>query len=406
VLLLVLVASRRRSRGIVAFLVGCSTGVSPTDAGVDAPVLVEPSVEPRFVREYAVAGIFPTGPAEVGVDLDGDGDVDNALGAVSRVLSESGLNVNRVLFDAVRSGRWPMLAQLSMDGEGRAALRIFRGTEGDSPDPSGNGLYRVDGPARAAFFGTYEPSLEVDLSASRAAMWAPTPGGEVGLPLVEARVRGPLTPLDATVQLGGLLTEGDLNRALGVVLEAFESDPRIAELDADEDGEVTPLELRDHAVLGPLLRPDVDLDGDGVPDHFSVGVRLDLVRGHIDDVTASERSRRHKSGDAGVPMSMCTPDPCADAVDCAACNARPECGWCTGEFGCVERSRQSECESNGDTWADRLTECVDCTSRSTCEDCVRRNAFCGWCPSMGCVHDTGAVSLACAGYRRVGDACE
>lgn len=103
----------------------------------------------------------------------------------------------------------------------------------------------------------------------------------------------------------------------------------------------------------------------------------------------------------------CLADPCAEAMDCAECNGRSECGWCEGELGCVDRGRAAECEMDGGTWADRITECVDCASRSTCGTCVDRNAFCGWCPGMGCVTDSAAAAAACgADYRRVADGCE
>lgn len=430
-LLLALVAwglrSRRRERrgtlgatSLVALalfvtLGGCKAGMSETevDAGVDADRPMPPELaDVRYSHRYVATAVLPrVRTGEVGLDLDGDGTIDNALGELTTALHSAGFDLNAVLYDSIVRGRWVVLGRFEMDGEGQGALRVYRGATGVSPDPSGDGFHRVEGTSSVAVLrGTYAPSFDAELSAESATLWAPLPSGEVALPLREVRARGAMTSLRTSMQLGGLLTVDDLNVLLGALVREFGDDPRLASLDADGDGEVTPLELRDHPVIGPLLRPDVDLDGDGTADHFSVGVRIDWVRAAFDtpELTDDRDTRRTKSGDAGVSRgAMCEPDPCEDATDCAACNARPECGFCSTELGCVLRTREAECTMDGGAWADRVTECVDCASRATCGECVGRNAFCAWCPGMGCVSDTAGAALACgADYRRFTDGCE
>lgn len=131
-----------------------------------------------------------------------------------------------------------------------------------------------------------------------------------------------------------------------------------------------------------------------IPDTFGPGDR------EWDDVCDQAGSEEEQC--------WCRPaDPCAEAMDCAACNGRSECGWCEAELGCIARDRIAECEMQGGTWTDRITECVDCASRSTCGECVDRNAFCGWCPGVGCVDDSAVAATACGtDYRRVIDGCE
>ncbi|MCB9599409.1 MAG: trypsin-like peptidase domain-containing protein [Sandaracinus sp.] len=401
----------RRRRAMALLLVSaCSSEAAPSDAGVDARSQMPPELaEVRFAHRYVATAVLPRArEGRHGVDLDGDGEVDNALGALADALASVGLDLNAVLYDSVSSGRWVVLGRFEMDGEGGGALRLFRGVAGEPPDPTGLGSHRVEGNAVAVLRGSYDPSFEAELSADEANLWVPLPGGESVLSLRDARARGAMTSLRATMQLGGLVSTEQVDDLVGAVLREFEDDPRLSALDADEDGEVTVLELRDHPAVGPLLRPDVDTDADGSPDHFSVGVRVDWSRTAFDAPELATRSaRREKAGDAGTAAAMCAPDPCADATDCGACNARSECGWCAGELGCVARARESECTSDGHVWADRITECEDCTSRTTCDECVGRNAFCGWCPGTGCVADSSAASLACGGdYRRVFDGCE
>jgi len=401
------------SLGLLA-LGACGADDPASDAGVDAsaPPMPEELEDVRFSHRYVATAVLPrVRTGEVGLDLDGDGTIDNALGALTTALHAGGFDLNALLYESIVNGRWIVLGRFEMDGDGSGALRIFRGITGDGPDPSGAGMHRVDGSSAVAVLrGTYTSSFDAELATDSATLWAPLPSGEVALPLRAVRAEGTLTSLRSSMQLGGLLAREDLNDLLGALVREFGDDPRLNALDADEDGEVTPLELRDHAVIGPLLQPDVDVDGDGESDHFSVGVRIDWVRAAFDapELESTRDARRTKSGDAGVDRgAMCEPDPCADATDCAACNARPECGFCSSELGCVLRTREAECTMDGGTWADRVTECVDCASRSTCGECIGRNAFCAWCPGMGCVSDTAGAALACGGdYRRFADGCE
>jgi len=394
-------------------LAACSAGESTSDAGVDASSpMPDELADVRFSHRYVATAVLPrVRTGEVGLDLDGDGTIDNALGALATALHAGGFDLNPLLYESIVDGRWIVLGRFDMDGEGRGALRIFRGVTGEGPDPSGAGMHRVDGSnAVAVLRGNYASTFDAELATDSATLWAPLPSGEVALPLRDLRAQGTLTSSRASMQLGGLLAREDMNDLLGALVREFGDDPRLQTLDADEDGEITLLELRDHAVIGPLLRPDVDVDGDGDADHFSVGVRVDWVRAAFDapELASTRETRRTKSGDAGVDRgAMCEPDPCADATDCAACNARPECGFCSTDLGCVLRAREGECTMGGGTWADRVTECVDCASRSTCGECIGRNAFCAWCPGMGCVSDTAGAALACGGdYRRFTDGCE
>lgn len=205
---------------------------------------------------------------------------------------------------------------------------------------------------------------------------------------MRVRAAGEMPSLRATMNLGGLIAAGDVDGVVTQILAGFEGDARIMVLDADGDGRVTAAEVRANAMLGPLLEPDVDVDGDGTSDHLSFGVRVNWVRGYFED----ERRAIVATGPGGAfkddGTHMCVPDPCDAATTCSECNGSDPafrgCGWCPGT-GCIANAQMATCETE---WQSRLSSCVECEGFATETACSRGDARCGWSTSCGrCVND-------------------
>ncbi|MBX3248006.1 MAG: trypsin-like peptidase domain-containing protein [Myxococcales bacterium] len=385
---------------LVSFVAACSSDGGPSgtpDAGreaprVDAGAEVEPDdFDARHVHRYVASSILTRARSgDVGVDLDGDGEVDNAFGALSSALADVGVDLNRMIYETMLEGDFVLLGRLGLAEDGAASLRVYRGQPGTPPDPSGEGLYQptADG-AFADLRGRYEPPnvrFRGDTDAARVRF--PLSGGDaVELPLVRVRAAGEMPSLRATMNLGGLLAVAEVDGVLTQILAGFQGDPRIMVLDADGDGRVTAAEVRANAMLGPLLEPDVDVDADGTMDHLSFGVRVNWVRGYFED----ERRAIVATGPGGAfkndGMHMCVPDPCGAATTCSECNgddpAFRACGWCPGT-GCIASSQMATCETE---WQSRLSSCVECGGFATQTACARGDARCAWSASCGrCVN--------------------
>ena len=112
---------------------------------------------------------------------------------------------------------------------------------------------------------------------------------EMTLPLQQVQVRG--TFLGSGIEAGaiaGLVADSQLDASVIVPLAQLltgllaenpgsEEAQLIATLfDADSDGTITAVEIK-NSLIGALLAPDVDLDGDGRKDHLSFGCGFTAV---------------------------------------------------------------------------------------------------------------------------------
>jgi hypothetical protein len=265
-------------------------------------LLVAPSVEAKpkphkpVKHGYVVSQLqVPVGSTEaqqLGLDLNGDGKVDNRLGQVFGALAAQGFDVQGLLGAAFGSGSLVTLLSVQTKNLKNAKgvrVRLFRGVPGTT---------RVDKTA---------PVTELKAKIKKKAI-VPKPG-TVHLALPGLLPGRPVVTLDlrqgrilATCRangcvagriVGGIPTEQVDQRLvpeLGAVVRAVVArdcpttppdpctpDTQGAQLlqlfDADHDGTVTDQELRDSVLIKGLLAPDLDLvGGDGVADSLSVGV--------------------------------------------------------------------------------------------------------------------------------------
>lgn len=385
------------------------------DAGTRDPELTADDTELQHVVSYVG---LPRSRDAVGLDLDDDGAIDSALGEVVALFDDLGVSLSRSLNRATRDGRLRFLLVTTRE-RGIVDLTIYTGLR-EPLDLSGGGVYSVDTdtpPIRFTGTSTSEDGFAVGTESF--VLRIPLLEGvrPIELPMNAARFEGDVREPFFEGVLAGAVPERALRAGVFVPLSdlfdlLLRSDPgcpsacesaglgvALSMMDANDDGSLSVAELEGFPPLAARLTPDLDTDLDGVADALSVGVRIEAVEAGFTPST------RATSG--GSPKSLLCFDECSDATDCAACNGRSECGWCASERLCVTRSRRASCEMDGGTWVDRITQCEDCTARATCGECVGRNAFCGWCPGMGCVNDSAVAATACgADYRRFADGCE
>ncbi|MDW8245882.1 MAG: hypothetical protein RMJ84_04825 [Sandaracinaceae bacterium] len=93
-------------------------------------------------------------------------------------------------------------------------------------------------------------------------------------------------------------------------------------------------------------------------------------------------------------VNQCTgpEDPCADAIDCATCTARPSCGFCDGrcQRGTAMGPSSGSCMGR---WVWTASECAsasDCSRQTDCASCTG-SPQCGWCAESGrCTEGTAS----------------
>lgn len=364
------------------------------DAG---PPVMSERVEDRYVLSYLR---LPRSRDGLGVDLDGDGSIDSALGDVVDLFDSLGVSLSVPLMRAVDEGRLRWLLAAARTGE-TFTLDVYEGLE--SPlDPSGGGIYEVD-PAiePTAFDGaaTAETSFAVEGGPLmvRIPLFEGVPSIE--LPLDDARIEGQGDFAFLEASLGGTVAPESLRdglfRPLSVFFELLvaedagcpadcESDGldlALAMIDGDGDGRLSVDELEGFEPLATRLAPDIDTDGDGVADALSIGVELEAVPGSFQ----TEGATRAKA-------LVCFDTTCAPETDCTGCTTEAGCGWCEG-VGCMPESEAASCELVD--WRPERSACIPCEATS-CGECAG-SGFCSWCPGMGCINDAVPGEVAACG---------
>jgi formylglycine-generating enzyme required for sulfatase activity len=242
---------------------------------------------------------LPSQPGDFAFDLDGTGPKNN-LGNLIAVATGMGIDLR--LQQHLARGDLLLLFELggnSIQDQTSASLQVLNGKDADS-NPGNN------------FSGS--ASLAIDPRTTTASVLeGPLQGGRLQasgpllMPLLIARDREPvplsLLPLGrvdltfsaagATGQIGGALTAADFEGTLIPTLASAmtwmldPTNPLVGQAQRDlikaavgdaacADGVITPQELTD-SVIGRSVSPDLDLDGDGTRDAYSIGIGVKLV---------------------------------------------------------------------------------------------------------------------------------
>jgi len=253
------------------------------------------------------------------LDLDGDGEGDNALGTILLALSAAvpSLELQERLDTAVYMGRTLMLIRTQASsfvdadralaqvwhGEGqtccttvidRAACKAqatqtcFSGTHPFKPDPVTPNTSVLGGQIKSghAAFGPAKMALSLPLS----------PQVTLEAEMIGVRVHGDLTLQGMSNGLvGGAIQKSQLeSKVVPVIAQLLQDevdnpktpqstrDTILNSFDTDKDGHISNSEVKGHGLVKTFLNGDVDVDGDHV-NELSVGFRIEAVRAVIDD---------------------------------------------------------------------------------------------------------------------------
>jgi hypothetical protein len=324
----------RTTRGVVLFLALAATGGcgGPDPLPADPDAMVRPDAAPKLPvgphHPFVIDSIaIPVSNAEaqiMGLDVDGNGDVDNQLGAIVALLEANGADINLTVRQQIDRGELIHLADLqatAFDTADDSALYIWKGANPVPPaclddldtvcrrHLDGNGSFDVatPDPEDAMIFGGitgghYSGSrgvivLEVPLFVSDTALT---------LQLIDARAEVDVAETALTTgKLAGAVTDRYIQDSLIPQLEtvfAALTDRDCAGVDPDccipdSDGDIVVglfdtdgsctislTELQDSVLLDSLLAPDVDIldeeglsGSDGVLDSLSLGVGFTAI---------------------------------------------------------------------------------------------------------------------------------
>lgn len=289
------------------------------------------------VHEYIVAEMIqPTTAAEartLGADLDGDGDIDNKLGQINSLFPWAE-TINEGIASQIRNGTIILLARLAVDrwpSDDYVGVQLLPGDTDPTRDatednltstgharvaPDADQTLVVCGELMAGYLATCPGTLEVPfvifgvpvtLPLERAALvsegivdaygWADVMiGGAISRDTMQTDLLPALIERwneDILEDPGGSTwgfirnsidcacddsIEGCENAVNGQgECECWSEDP------TDGTAPLTVTEMMCNALLATALRPDVDTDGDMVPDLLSVGMKVNAVPVTIDD---------------------------------------------------------------------------------------------------------------------------
>lgn len=304
--------------GALGCLAGCSSSeepaaryeCTPTDGGLPTPTVVPlrcdrsgaAPCDTQVVTRVLIPG-DATEAKKYGYDQDGDGTIDNALGAVfSAVSGAANVDMQRNLdddwvagdaIDLIRRQR----ASASTKAGGQWILGHARGC---CDDPS-----VVDACRKQAVVRCFSGSATFSIESASGAMPARTSGGRASYGPGRGTIRLPVGPGHAVSlrveQLGfewprasdraraegrvyGAIPADEVERKLLPVMATFldnflthsDSDPRSVKrglnlFDADGDGHVSTQEFADNDLVKTFFSGDLDLDGDCKADALSFG---------------------------------------------------------------------------------------------------------------------------------------
>jgi len=300
-------------------LVGCGGG------GDDDSVVIE-GEHNTYVVDSVTVPTDSTMAEQLGFDLDGDGTVDNQLGNILSALVQAGgsgnLDIQGGIDTSIDSGSILLLADIqatAIDNAANAGFSVYLGSN-PSPDPctdpndpttcrqhlDGNGSFDVDTSQSGTVGGNIVGGRFSNTVAGTLALQISFQGAPVNLTLVDAHAEvNAITAADfGDSKLGGAVPndniQNDVIPAVQVqvqtIIERDCTDPTnppdcgcgtgstgatlIGIFDDNEDCAVPLDEFRANSLIMTLLRPDVDTDGDDMPDALSVGVGATGIHGN------------------------------------------------------------------------------------------------------------------------------
>ena len=262
-------------------------------------------VEEMFIPDSS------TTAKENGVDLDGDGEIDNKLGSIISLIASQGgdFNVNESVNEEIQAGELLLIGRVYVDQFGdddEVLAQVFQGVVVNDATPvfDGNDTVGIgpDSPTDIFLCGRIVND-ELEAGPDDLQIVFPIPEiGNLNITLERAQLIGEVTESGWTdVMIGGGISKEEVTNLYGTLVD-FVNDMIAEDPDGDtaatildllddnceptiegcdplpagcaEDGEIHIDELECNALLNSALSPDVDIDGDGEEDLISLGLRI------------------------------------------------------------------------------------------------------------------------------------
>jgi formylglycine-generating enzyme required for sulfatase activity len=251
---------------------------------------------PRLFSGVVHKMLMPTVPNEFALDLDGTGP-KNALGTMMAMMTALGLKFQEGLDLDLSKGNLLVLLELHADSHlqgTRAIGQVHLGSDpdGDSSNNFTGSTLAIKGNNPA---GLYAKGTILDSTVSlRGKVPFPLPltlnaPATKVLTLAGARIEAKYTGNVTGIIAGGVTLQDfdtillpavgeTLTWAIGPTsgLRQGEKDELKKALDLNKDGTITVDEIQAN-VLWPLIKPDLDLDGDKTPDAYSMAAAFEAV---------------------------------------------------------------------------------------------------------------------------------
>lgn len=264
-----------------------------TDTDEPAP----PPVTTGAFHGYVQRGwVLPHNAAEarqLGLDLDGDGEIDNQAGSLIGALVNVGLELDTIADETFTAGDVVALHRLRADDLTDDATIEWRTFEGAPPPaaPRFDGTDRFDvGVETGRLTGTLmgghaeldrgETTILLPFFPDQSPLRIPLTGARMQLDLDADGCSGRLAGLVRAVEIDGMILPNlGAEMIIHVARHPEHEFSRIAFdlFDDNRDGRITVDEFLADRLTQGLFSLDVDTDGDGERDAMSFGVALDCV---------------------------------------------------------------------------------------------------------------------------------
>lgn len=291
-------ALRARHAGLRHLLLAAPlAALVPVTACTDAPDEPRPpDVTTGTYHTYVQTGwTLPhnaTQAQALGMDLDGDGTIDNQVGGVIGALINLGLEIDDVTADAFASGELVALHSLRADdlvADASVEWRTYAGVPSITPRFDGTDRFDVQAETGRLTGMIRAGHAELPWGATSVALPFFPAQAPMIAPMLDAQLVLDVDADGCSGRLAGLVSARDVDQTILPQLAAEvvvhigrHPDHEFTTLamqvfDLNHDGVLTAEEVLATPLTKSLFRPDTDTDGDGTSDAMSFGVGFDCV---------------------------------------------------------------------------------------------------------------------------------
>lgn len=259
-----------------------------------------PQVPDEHLMHVVSRLTLPRTADSLGFDLDGDEEVDAALGGLVETMQRVGIDLGEYVRAAVQEGRIQVLLD-SNATDGELTIETYRGVGQEPLDDTGNANYEREPAPSGVLVGRIDPDRHVTAqsvgSVELAVRLMDDPEGPtLRIPISAARFEGEVGSYMAEGVFGGAvrvtsLADGVLAPMAAYMNRLVADDEGCPErcarislqlaldlLDANDDHVIEVQEIESFPAVRDQLAPDLDLDGDGSLDAISVGLGIGAVQ--------------------------------------------------------------------------------------------------------------------------------